>query len=1102
MRQVGLFSLVCALLITSPVFASIYRHAPFEEGRYPPFDCYWENDDPEGGPPGDPEFIKVDPGDLENTVFSANFDLYVCWDYRSGDPIWNVDSLRGFADLIVDSVAGDERGLAKTILDYFGEDTDPSSTSLAITKAGSEQDTTLYFFEIYLSDIEQYCHGCENWVAIHIRDTDTGSGLPVAAVAGDGFAHEWQHVCYQTWNRISTMIRPFSIFNEMCAVFSVFANGREILGHSDNPYDFSVMPNYPKDFHKQCMKAHCVYFDGAVHDTCSSYSVFHYNDWAMMAAYLNENYSIGNDVEGELMYRWIRQSVLKGDILWYEHDFVGLAKTLDHEDLDYLFPVGMTAHEKLTEVFRRYGVAKFLNLQTDPGWNSHLMYRWADGKTPQDYYGFMVDRDGECCSNIQVFPVYHVCEESDNEVSSWVTSESVWGSECQPPEDWCTPQWLIQRMVEVQTYASNYLVFLPESGEEGYLSVRIDFPDQYECMECDSENGFAISIKDNEYADYNRIAADVITYSGLDPSILEPGGENALDRLGGYATGIETHWIDPAALGYLSLSVDSFGDEVDAVAIVLSAVPEYAQEYNVRVFPVPYRYRYAMIPEGITFLSGEIYDPNLVLPSNSRHWILGELRVTSIGGLTIQDGVQLFFCGEDSKLVVDGGTLTVNGTAENPVEMFPSNLPQYSNEKFAGIYLEDGGQISGSNCHVFGTLEFSDEESDLDLDYWDVHFADDSENAIVIDTGPDADCFLDHVDVANANILRLNGNCTLTNCNIAQRRDYFPLISPYPLVEIREGIIDIANSTLQFVEKGIKCGVFTSDTPVLNMGPMAWLEPFTQGSKRSVGIECRGYSSAYFDDIEIEKVSYCLLMRDNSSLDMKRSKLLIDKYGMVAYGGTRPLILGVASDPEHYPGENLITFYPEGDTDCSGVWSRGQCSEELQAHNVTRILNWSADTIYAQNNKWGSCELTTVGTQWADIDCICPAQTFRPDTNTIKYKPNIKQAYSACDSSSHPLSMVVWNSPSHEPSEGVWPNPFNGTVDFVSMADESDVRLEVFDVQGRLVQSLTGREIHGGYLHYNWDGRNQQGMSVSSGVYFYRLEKGREPFQGKVVYVK
>jgi hypothetical protein len=72
-----------------------------------------------------------------------------------------------------------------------------------------------------------------------------------------------------------------------------------------------------------------------------------------------------------------------------------------------------------------------------------------------------------------------------------------------------------------------------------------------------------------------------------------------------------------------------------------------------------------------------------------------------------------------------------------------------------------------------------------------------------------------------------------------------------------------------------------------------------------------------------------------------------------------------------------------------------------------------------------------------------------------------------------------------------YPNPFNpGTTIRYTVGESGRVSLRVYDVAGRLVRVLVDRDqkASADVFDVTWDGNNDSGESVSSGVYFYRLE--------------
>lgn len=76
--------------------------------------------------------------------------------------------------------------------------------------------------------------------------------------------------------------------------------------------------------------------------------------------------------------------------------------------------------------------------------------------------------------------------------------------------------------------------------------------------------------------------------------------------------------------------------------------------------------------------------------------------------------------------------------------------------------------------------------------------------------------------------------------------------------------------------------------------------------------------------------------------------------------------------------------------------------------------------------------------------------------------------------------------------ENAYPNPFNPstTIKF-SIPKNEKVRLEVFDIQGKLVASLIDSDyLNAGSYESKWNGRNNRGEDVSSGIYIARLTTG------------
>jgi hypothetical protein len=69
-----------------------------------------------------------------------------------------------------------------------------------------------------------------------------------------------------------------------------------------------------------------------------------------------------------------------------------------------------------------------------------------------------------------------------------------------------------------------------------------------------------------------------------------------------------------------------------------------------------------------------------------------------------------------------------------------------------------------------------------------------------------------------------------------------------------------------------------------------------------------------------------------------------------------------------------------------------------------------------------------------------------------------------------------------------YPNPFNPeTVIRLGLPDQSIVRLTIYDLYGRQVRELLAGGLSPGYHEITWDGTDDVGRQLSSGLYLYRL---------------
>lgn len=84
-----------------------------------------------------------------------------------------------------------------------------------------------------------------------------------------------------------------------------------------------------------------------------------------------------------------------------------------------------------------------------------------------------------------------------------------------------------------------------------------------------------------------------------------------------------------------------------------------------------------------------------------------------------------------------------------------------------------------------------------------------------------------------------------------------------------------------------------------------------------------------------------------------------------------------------------------------------------------------------------------------------------------------------------------------------YPNPFNpATTIKYSLAENSLVTLKVYNTMGQLVKTLVNKHQSEGSHSVEWDGTNDGGVRVTSGVYIYRISAGNFNAVNKMILLK
>jgi hypothetical protein len=120
---------------------------------------------------------------------------------------------------------------------------------------------------------------------------------------------------------------------------------------------------------------------------------------------------------------------------------------------------------------------------------------------------------------------------------------------------------------------------------------------------------------------------------------------------------------------------------------------------------------------------------------------------------------------------------------------------------------------------------------------------------------------------------------------------------------------------------------------------------------------------------------------------------------------------------------------------------------------------------------------------------------FRVHDGTVEVLPTgVRWIEGSTEEDSRPTSFSISQN---------YPNPFNPVTEFrLSLPRASHVKVEVFNILGQNVKTLVDKDLKAGGFVVGWDGKDETGAEVSSGLYFYRVRAGDFSDVRKMVLLK
>jgi hypothetical protein len=185
------------------------------------------------------------------------------------------------------------------------------------------------------------------------------------------------------------------------------------------------------------------------------------------------------------------------------------------------------------------------------------------------------------------------------------------------------------------------------------------------------------------------------------------------------------------------------------------------------------------------------------------------------------------------------------------------------------------------------------------------------------------------------------------------------------------------------------------------------------------------------------------------------------------------------------PSKHWISLYGEGITLDGSTLQPGDIIEARTEEGTTCGSAWYENGILRFTPVYGYDDLTPGGTALPTS-----GEMVNIYVNGVRTYPDIEWSEHGARVE---LDALFSNEEDVTPNAVAlsqnYPNPFNpGTTIKFELPADCTVRLTIYNAGGQRVKTLVDRHFTAGRYEEYWDGTNDLGQRVSSGIYFYRLE--------------
>jgi hypothetical protein len=250
----------------------------------------------------------------------------------------------------------------------------------------------------------------------------------------------------------------------------------------------------------------------------------------------------------------------------------------------------------------------------------------------------------------------------------------------------------------------------------------------------------------------------------------------------------------------------------------------------------------------------------------------------------------------------------------------------------------------------------------------------------------------------------------------------------------------------------------------------------------------------------------------NTAVDFEDFFLFADSFGMVANfaGKVIPTMAGLNTDARLYldAGTELPAIGAE-------VAIRVDLADYTEMKGYGLNVSYDAEVlefvrIASEGSLLGSGEFATpqviaesagqvavaaygetVSEGSVDLSLVFRTKTEIENTYVEVTESELRDGNYAVNQIALPAPVQIQTRPEAYALANNYPNPFNpATTIKYALPEAAPVKLEVYNVVGQVVRTLVAGQQNAGRYIVQWDATNDSGHSLSSGIYFYRLQAG------------